>query len=149
MKVAIGADHRGFELKESLKRRLEAMGAEVIDTGAHSQESCDYPDYALAVGEAVSGGDAQRGVLVCASGIGVSIAANKVTGVRAALVHTPEEARLSRQHNDANVLCLGAGSTAESEAAAILEAWMNAEFEGGRHARRIKKVTDYENGHRE
>ncbi len=145
MKVAVGADHRGFTLKEHLKRALLAKGVEVIDKGTQSTESSDYPDYALSVGEAVSAGQADWGLLVCATGIGISMAANKVPGIRAALVHTPEDAELSRRHNDANILCLGGMSTSPSQADEILDHWLNSTFEGGRHARRIQKVTDYEN----
>lgn len=147
MKVAVGADHRGFALKEHLKHTLLTKGIEVIDKGAQSTESSDYPDYALSVGEAVSADQADWGLLVCATGIGISMAANKVPGIRAALVHSPEDAELSRRHNDANVLCLSGMSTSPSQADEILDHWLNSTFEGGRHARRIQKVTDYENRH--
>lgn len=145
MKVVVGADHRGFRLKEHLKEKLQSKGIEVVDVGASSEESSDYPDYALAVGNAVGKGEADQGLLVCATGIGVSMAANKVPGVRAALVHSPEEAELTRKHNDANVLCLGQTGTPESLADDILDRWLNSKFEGGRHARRVQKVVDYEN----
>lgn len=134
-------------MKEHLKRTLLAKGVEVIDKGAQSTDSTDYPDYAVSVGEAVTAGQADWGLLICATGIGISMAANKVHGIRAALVHTPEEAELSRRHNNANILCLSGMTTSPSEADEILDRWINSTFEGGRHARRIQKVTDYENRH--
>lgn len=147
MKIVIGADHRGFALKESLKAKLTAMGHEIIDKGAATADSSDYPDYAIAVGESISDGEAERGVLVCGSGIGVCIAANKVRGVRAAPVHSVDEATLSRNHNDSNVLCLSASVTDDDSAEAIVTSWLATEFEGGRHARRVGKIEDYESRH--
>lgn len=147
MKIALGADHRGFALKESLKAKLTAMGHEVLDKGSASTDSSDYPDYAIAVGEALEAGDVERGVLVCGSGIGVCIAANKVRGVRAAPVHSVQEATLSRNHNDSNVLCLSASVTDEGTAEDIVSHWLQTDFEGGRHARRISKIEDYEKKH--
>jgi len=140
MKVALGADHAGFELKEHVKRWLTEHGHEVIDFGTDSTDSVDYPDYAFAASEAVSKGQADVGVLSCGTGIGVSIAANKVRGIRAAVVDDAESAALSRAHNNANVLCLGGRRTTPEQADAILEAWFSTEFAGGRHARRVDKI---------
>ena len=139
--IAIGADHAGFSLKEQLKAWLAAGGHRVIDHGTHSTASVDNPDYAAAVAEAVRAGGAERGVLVCGSGIGMAMAANKVAGVRAAVAGDPDVARLSRQHNDANVLALGARLTAPTQALAVVQAWLATPFEGGRHARRVDKLS--------
>jgi ribose 5-phosphate isomerase B len=138
--VALGADHAGFLLKEALKVWLAGRGHAVLDFGTCSSESVDYPDYAAAVAVAVAGGRAERGVLVCGTGIGMAIAANKVGGVRAAQCGDLQSARLSREHNDANVLALGARSTPEEAATAIVETWLATEFQGGRHARRVEKL---------
>jgi ribose 5-phosphate isomerase B len=138
--VALGADHAGFELKESLKAWLIDRGCEVTDLGTHSTESVDYPDYAAAVAQAVADGKAQRGVLVCGTGIGMAVAANKAAGVRAALCGDLYTARMSREHNDANVLCLGGRLTGREMAADILRMWLETEFAGGRHARRLEKI---------
>ena len=139
--IALGADHAGYTLKEKLKTWLAADGHRVIDHGTHSTDSVDYPDYAAAVAESVRAGDAERGVLVCGSGIGMAMAANKVAGVRAAVAADADVARLARQHNDANVLALGARLTAPVHALAIVQAWLATPFEGGRHARRVDKLT--------
>lgn len=144
MKMAIAADHAGFFLKEELKKSLEARGIEYVDFGTFSEESVDYPDYAVAVAERVSSGEFDLGLLVCGSGIGVSIAANKIPGVRAALCSDAECARLSRRHNDANVLALGARFLDVGRAEEILAAWLESEFEGGRHARRVDKILELE-----
>ncbi|MFT4569269.1 MAG: ribose 5-phosphate isomerase B [Hyphomicrobiaceae bacterium] len=125
---------------------LTALGATVEDVGAHGDASVDYPDYALAVGRRVADGRADAGVLLCGSGIGMSIAANKVRGVRAALVHDVTGAALSREHNDANVLCLGAGMLGERLLTQIVEVWMSTDFAGGRHERRVDKVRAMETG---
>jgi len=138
--IGIGADHAGYALKEKLKAWLAADGHRVIDHGTHSTESVDYPDYAVAVAEAVSSGRVERGVLVCGSGIGMAMAANKVAGVRAAVAGDPGVARLSRQHNDTNVLALGARLTAPLHALEVVQAWLATPFEGGRHARRVDKL---------
>jgi RpiB/LacA/LacB family sugar-phosphate isomerase len=140
LRAALGADHGGFALKEALKPVLEAKGFVIEDHGANSTESCDYPDYAQAVAEDVVAGKAAFGLLICTTGIGMSMAANKVPGARAALVTTPELARLARTHNDANILCLGAKVTPPETAKAILEAFLEAGFEGGRHQRRVLKM---------
>ena len=144
MKIAIGADHAGYELKEKVKHWLVQHGMEVDDRGTHSTESVDYPDYARAVGEEVSSKDADMGILLCGSGIGMAITANKVPGVRAANVTSEHEAELSRAHNDANVLTLGARLMDEHEAFQILDAWLKTPFAGGRHQRRVDKIGEIE-----
>ena len=146
MHVALGADHAGFELKNALKRVLDELGVAYDDFGTGSAESVDYPDYAKAVGESVVEGRLDRGILVCGSGIGMSIAANKVHGIRAAVVTEVESARLSRAHNDANVIALGARLTSEADAAAIVRTFLDTEFQGGRHAERIEKIRGLERG---
>jgi len=140
VKVAFGADHRGFVLEENLKRWLAARGHGVIDFGPASAERVDYPDYAFRVARAVARRQAERGILICSTGIGMSIAANKVRGVRAALVCSVRLARLSREHNDANVLCLGANSVTVALARRIVGVWLKTKFAGGRHARRVRKL---------
>ncbi len=144
--VALGADHAGFQLKEALKGWLIGQGCQVLDVGTHSAEAVDYPDYAVQVGQAVADGKVQRGVLVCGTGIGMAIAANKVDGVRAALCADLYTARMSREHNDANVLCLGGRLIGADMAADVLRAWLEAEFAGGRHARRVDKIAAMEQG---
>ncbi len=143
MKVALGADHRGFALKEELKRWLAARGHEVIDFGPASADRVDYPDYAFRVAGAVARRQADRGILMCSTGIGMSIAANKVRGVRAALAGSVRLARLSREHNDANVLCLGAGFVSVVLARRIVGVWLRTGFAGGRHSRRLAKIARY------
>lgn len=146
MKISIGADHAGFALKEHLKRKIAQLGHEVTDRGTTGLESTDYPDYALPVAHDVAEGRAERGVLVCSTGIGMSITANKVPGIRAGLVGNEDAARLTRQHNDANVLVLGARYTSEAEAGRLAEIFLTTEFEGGRHARRVGKIAAAESG---
>jgi RpiB/LacA/LacB family sugar-phosphate isomerase len=138
--IALGADHGGFELKEAIKRHLEASGITVADFGTHSKASVDYPDFAHAVARSVAQGKTEFGVLVCTTGVGISIAANKVPGVRAALIGDAETAALARRHNDANVLCLAGRTTAPEQAALILDTFLKTSFEGGRHERRVKKM---------
>ena len=140
MKIAVGADHGGVELKNALKKDLGARGFEVEDIGTFGKESVDYPDFASAVAQRVSEGRADQGVLVCTTGVGMSIAANKFPGVRAALVPNASVAVAARSHNDANVLVLGATLTPVADVPAILDAWINTKFEGGRHARRVDKI---------
>lgn len=147
MRIAIGADHAGFELKERVKRYLASRGIEVLDMGTTSAESTDYPQYAFHVAEAVRDGVAERGVLVCDSGNGIAIAANKVEGIRAAIAVNPEHAALARRHNDANVLVLGSKVLSRDEEEATVSAWLDAPFEGGRHARRVGQIRDYEKTH--
>jgi ribose 5-phosphate isomerase B len=138
--IAIGSDHAGYSLKERLKTWLAADGHRVIDHGTHSTESVDYPDYAAAVAESVGSGEAERGVLVCGSGVGMAMAANKVAGIRAVAAQDADVARLSRQHNDANVLTLGARLTAPARALELVQTWLATPFEGGRHQRRVDKL---------
>jgi ribose 5-phosphate isomerase B len=139
--IAVGSDHAGYALKEQLAGELRDLGHEVLDLGAHSSERVDYPDFGAAVGRAVVGGDAELGLCVCGSGIGIAMAANKVPGVRAATVHDVTSARLTRQHNDANVICLGERVIGPEVASEALRAWLDAEFEGGRHTGRIDKLS--------
>jgi ribose 5-phosphate isomerase B len=144
MKIAVGADHAGFRLKERLKQELLEKGHEVLDRGTASEASTDYPDYASAVAGDVVAGRAERGILFCSSGVGMSIAANKVRGIRAALGTTPEEVALTRSHNDANVLALGAKFIAPDDAGKLVDVFLSTDFEGGRHARRIGKIQTLE-----
>jgi ribose 5-phosphate isomerase B len=144
MKISIGADHAGFLLKERLRHKLTADGHDVADRGTDSELSCDYPDFAAAVARDVSGGISERGVLVCGSGVGMSIAANKIAGVRAALGTTEEQVRLTRAHNDANVLTLGSRLLDPPVAERLVDAFLQAEFLGGRHARRVALIAALE-----
>lgn len=141
MRIAIGADHAGVALKDQLKQWLIERGDTVDDVGTYTTESVDYPDYAAAVGHAVADGRADRGVLVCGSGIGMAMAANKIGGIRAAAVVDEASARLSREHNDANVLTLGARLTAVDEARELLRIFLVTEYQGGRHQQRIDKIS--------
>ena len=145
MKIAVGADHAGFEVKEQIKKQLAEMNLEVEDLGTNSLESVDYPDFGAAVGQAVASGKADEGIVVCGSGIGIAIAANKIHGIRAAQAWNEETARLARQHNDANVLSIGARVIPEAEIPKIVKAWFDAKFEGGRHERRVEKISELEN----
>ena len=140
MKVAIGSDHAGSELRQFVREWLEKQGAEVVDFGTHESDSVDYPDYAGLVARAILAGEAERGVLVCGSGMGMSIAANRFEGIRAALCREPVTAEFSRSHNNSNVLVLGERFTGIALADAILQAWWETPFEGGRHARRVAKI---------
>jgi ribose 5-phosphate isomerase B len=144
VKISIGSDHRGFPLKERLKGMLAAAGHEVVDAGCASTEPVDYPDYAFAVGEMVASGAADRGILICGSGIGMSIAANKVKGVRAALCRTVDDARMTRRHNDSNVLTLSARSIDDPALGELVAVWLSTPFDGGRHERRVDKIIAYE-----
>lgn len=144
MKVALASDHAGYEEKERLKPLLRELGVEVEDLGAVSEESVDYPDYARKVAEAVASGQAAQGVLVCGSGTGMAIAANKVPGVRAAVAWSEETARLARQHNDANVLAIGARTTLPADIPKVVRAWFETAFDGGRHAARVEKIKQIE-----
>lgn len=145
MKIAVGNDHRGYEHKEAVAAALAADGHEVEDLGSHGPASADYPDFAVAVGRAVAAGEADLGVLICGSGIGVSIAANKVPGVRAALCCNLDMAATTRRHNDSNVICFSGDHTTTDEAVAMARAWLASTFEGGRHARRVDKIVAFEN----
>jgi ribose 5-phosphate isomerase B len=145
MRIALGADHGGFELKEKIRQHLVDRGIGVDDLGTHSTEAVDYPDYALAVGEKVAAQRADRGILVCGSGIGMSIAANKIPGIRAVNGHSEIEAQLSREHNNANVLTLGGRTLDDAMAMKIVDRWLNTEFSGdSRHVRRLKKIGEIE-----
>lgn len=140
MKVALGCDHAGIDLKEVVQAVLQRLGVDVLDLGTHSKDSVDYPDYGEKVGRAVADGQADLGIVLCGTGIGISIAANKVPGVRAALCHDVYSARMSRAHNDANVLAMGARVVGPGLAEAIVEAWLTGSFEGGRHQPRVDKL---------
>ena len=144
MKIALAADHAGFEEKEKIKKTLDDLGVEYTDMGTDSTASVDYPDFARKVGEAVADGEYERGILVCGSGTGMAIAANKIPGIRAAVAWNEEIARLSRQHNDANVLSLAARYIPDEEQEKIVKAWLSADFEGGRHERRVEKIEEIE-----
>jgi len=141
-RIALGADHAGFRAKENIKKYLEGAGYGVDDVGTDSEESVDYPDFARAVGERVAAGKDPLGIVVCGTGIGVSIAANKVEGIRAALAHDSLTARRAREHNDANVLALGGKIVGEDEAITIVQEFLNAQFAGGRHRRRVEKISE-------
>ncbi len=144
MKIAIGADHAGFAAKEEIKSVIKALGHHILDKGTNSDASVDYPDYAEKVARAVVGGEADRGVLICGTGIGMSIAANKVDGIRAAVVTDEKTAELSRKHNDANIFCAGARNTPVVRIAESLKVWLQTEFEGGRHLSRVGKIAELE-----
>lgn len=144
MKIAIGSDHAGYEDKEKIKRQLDEMGVEYEDVGTNSPESVDYPIYAKKVAEKVAGGEAEQGILVCGSGNGMQIAANKIRGVRAALAWNEETARLARRHNNSNVLSVPARMISPEEVSKVVESYLNAEFEGGRHARRVDEISELE-----
>ena len=138
--LAIGSDHGGFELKKAVMKHLAERGVEYRDYGTFSAESCDYPDFGEAVGRAVASGECERGIVICGTGIGISIAANKVRGVRCALCGDCYSAQLCREHNDANVLALGARVLGEGLALKIVDTYLDSSFQGGRHARRVAKI---------
>lgn len=144
MKLAFGCDHAAYGLKLSLIEYAKSLGYEVIDFGCSSEKSVDYPDYAYPVAKAVASGEAERGVVLCFTGIGVSITANKVRGIRCSLCSEPYSASLTRKHNNSNVLALGAGMIGAALAKEILRVWLLTEFEGGRHEGRVNKITEYE-----
>jgi ribose 5-phosphate isomerase B len=144
MKIAIAADHAGFALKEQLRQKLAEDGNEVVDFGTNTAESCDYPDFAQSVARDVSQGRSDRGILVCSTGIGMAIAANKVDGVRAAPAQSQDEVKLTREHNDANILTLGAKYLDETQAMDLIHTFLGTEFIGGRHARRVAKIAQLE-----
>ncbi len=147
MKISIGADHAGFEMKERVKKHLLDLGHDVQDVGTHSPESTDYPPFAFRVAEAVRDGTAERGVLLCDSGNGIAIAANKVGGIRATICLNVKMSDLARRHNDSNVLVLASGFTAPEAVVPIVDTWLTTTFDGGRHARRVAQVTEYERTH--
>ena len=140
MKVAIGSDHAGFNMKQYLLKELTALGYEMIDCGTDSEVSVDYPDYAGKVCTHIKNNDAQFGILICSTGIGVSIAANKIRGIRAALCHDTFSARRAREHTDANILCMGEWAIGQGSAREIVKTYLTSEFVGGRHARRLEKM---------
>lgn len=142
MKIAVGCDHGGFELKEKVKAHLEGKGYEVLDLGCHSTESVNYPVYGKAVGKAVASKEADYGIVICGTGIGISIAANKVKGVRAALCMNTTMARLTREHNDANILAFGARMVGDVLALEMVDTFLNAKFEGGRHTARVEMIEE-------
>ncbi len=144
MRIAVGSDHRGFQVKQRLIKLLAEWGHEVRDEGTHNSDSVDYPDIAGAVGSQVAHGDVQRGILICGTGIGMAIAANKFQGVRAATCHDEMTAEMCRRHNDVNVLCLSGDLLGERNIDSLVEIWLNTDFEGGRHARRVQKISEFE-----
>jgi len=144
MKVAVTSDHRGYLAKERLKQHLQSGGFTVFDLGCDSPASCDYPDFSIAGARFVSRGEAERGIFFCGTGIGTSIAANKVKGIRAALCHDELTAEMSRRHNDANVLCLSADMLGDEFIRRIVDVWLKTDYEGGRHDRRLQKIAEFE-----
>ena len=148
MKIAIGSDHRGFEAKQQIKAIITTLGHEAIDVGTTDNNPVDYPDFAYVAATAVAKKQADRAILVCATGIGMSIAANKIKGVRAAICHDELNAGISRDHNDANVLCISGDQTSGILLRKIVEVWLNTDFGGGRHQRRVNKITAIEEGKR-
>ena len=145
MTISLGCDHGGLELKEAVKAHLEEKGYAVKDCGTYSKESCDYPDFGRAAAEAVASGECERGIVICTTGIGISIAANKVKGIRCALLSDLMSAKMTRQHNDTNMMALGAAVVGQMLALQIVDTWLDTEFEGGRHQRRVDKLTAIEN----
>lgn len=148
MRVAVGSDHRGVKTRSTLVELLGRLGQEVVDVGTHAPGDCDYPDIAEIVARMVAGGEADRGILICGSGLGMCIVANKVPGVRAAPCHDELTAELSRRHNDLNVLCLAGGIVGDNLLDRLIEIWLKTPFEGGRHARRLQKIAEFERRNR-
>lgn len=144
MKIALASDHRGYRAKEQIKAYLEKAGHQVVDLGCHSNDSCDYPDTGLLGSRCVASGEANLGIMLCGTGIGMSIAANKVAGIRAALCHDELTAELARRHNNSNVLCLPADLIGEELIRRVIDVWLRTEYEGGRHERRLQKIADFE-----
>jgi len=144
VKIAVACDHGGYRLKNVLIQEMKNQGYEVVDFGTYNEDSCDYPDYAVKAARAVASGDCEKGVVVCGTGIGVSITCNKVHGIRCALCHDVFSAKATRAHNDANMLAMGQRVIGEGLAVEILNAWLNTEFEGGRHVQRIEKMMNIE-----
>ena len=145
MKISMGSDHGAFAMKEHLKQYLTAQGHQVVDCGTYSTDSCDYADFAKAAAQLVASGDCDRGIVMCTTGIGISIAANKVRGIRCALCSEPYSAEMTRRHNDANMLAMGGALIGPNMADRIVDVFLNTEFEGGRHARRVGKIMAIEN----
>jgi ribose 5-phosphate isomerase B len=148
MKISLGADHAGYLLKDRIRQYISERGYTVVDEGTNTSDSVDYPDYALKVSEDVAAGRAERGILVCGSGIGMAITANKVPGIRAANISSAYEAQMSREHNDLNVLTLGARILNEEDAMHIVQIWLDTPFSGGRHTGRLDKIAHIEAAHR-
>ncbi|PLX33811.1 MAG: ribose 5-phosphate isomerase B [Clostridiales bacterium] len=144
MKVALGSDHGGFELKEAIKKHLNRKGIEFADYGTFNNDSVDYPDYGRITAEAVMSGECDRGIVCCGTGIGISLAANKVKGIRCALVSEEYSARMAKSHNNANMIAMGGRVVGDGIATGIVDAWLEAEFEGGRHERRVEKIMEIE-----
>lgn len=144
MKIALGCDHGGYELKQHIIKVLEKLGYEYEDFGCYGLESCDYPDFGAAAARAVAEGKCDKGIVICTTGIGISIAANKVRGIRCALCSDPLSAEMTRRHNDANMLAMGAGMVGPNLAERIVEVFLHTDFEGGRHARRVGLITEME-----
>ncbi|WP_027400261.1 ribose 5-phosphate isomerase B [Anaerovorax odorimutans] len=142
MKIALASDHGGFELKEEIKKYLESRNYEILDLGTNSTESVDYPSFGKACGDAVSSGQAEKGIVCCGTGIGISIAANKVKGIRCALCTNTHMAEMTRKHNDSNILAMGGRILSKQEALEITKAWLDTEFEGGRHQRRVDMLNE-------
>ena len=138
--IALACDHGAYALKETIKKHLQDKGYEVKDFGTYSEDSCDYPDFGAPAARAVASGECEKGIVMCTTGIGISISANKVKGVRCALLSDPVSARLTRQHNDTNMMALGAGFVGPMLAKEIVDIWLGTEFEGGRHQRRVDKM---------
>jgi len=147
MRISIGSDHRGVNLKSKIDEFLQEGGHDVVDMGTHSTESCDYPDVAIAVAKSVACDQADRGILVCGTGIGMAITANKVDRVRAAICNDEVTAEMCRRHNDVNVLCLSGDMLGERNIDKLVRIWLETEFEGGRHARRLEKISQLEKDH--
>ncbi|XJZ27151.1 ribose 5-phosphate isomerase B [Bacillota bacterium Lsc_1132] len=145
MRIALGSDHGGVNIRKEIAKLLDELGIEYVDFGCDCSTSVDYPDYALPVAEKVASGEFDKGILICGTGIGMSIAANKVKGIRAALVHDTFSAKATREHNDSNILTMGERVIGPGLAREIAQVWLTGEFQGGRHANRIGKITDYEN----
>ena len=145
MKISIGSDHGAFAMKEHLKQYLTEQGHQVVDCGTYSTDSCDYADFAKAAAQLVASGDCDRGIVMCTTGVGISIAANKVRGIRCALCSEPYSAEMTRRHNDANMLAMGGALIGPNMADRIVDVFLNTEFEGGRHARRVGKIMAIEN----
>jgi ribose 5-phosphate isomerase B len=149
MRIVLGSDHRGFAVKQRLTAALAKLGHEVRDVGVETSEgACDYPDFAVPVAEAVARGDVDRGILVCGTGFGMCIVANKVRGIRAVTCRDPIEAEMSRRHNDANILCMSADFLGQELIDRMVQVWLTTDFEGGRHQRRVEKISAYESGTR-
>jgi ribose 5-phosphate isomerase B len=148
MRIALGSDHRGFAVKQRLAAALAKLGHDIRDVGVGTGDgAADYPDYAIPVSEAVASGDVDRGILICGTGFGMCIAANKVHGIRAVTCRDPIEAEMSRRHNDANILCMSADFLGQELIDRMVQVWLTTDFEGGRHQRRVEKITKYEDEH--